>query len=296
MEKYEDIQDSFEEETTNLAKTTQERLAGMRKKADLSDIILEKEHSSHDKKKKILLGAASLVLIFLIVLIISKMINDSSSSDNKENLETNSTLNAEIQKVAEITPADNLSKTTTSNQTSTPQISATKKVDVSNDTDLKFEEMVRKLKEQDAKENGSETPATNVVTSKKITPVAEKIKSKIVIKNVTPKKETPIKITSTHVKKPKTVNIEIPSFKEFSSGKSGYYIQVGATTKPRPSSALVNKIKSNGFSYTTHSIRVKGRNFNKILVGPFSSKTAAHAKIGMVKATINPQAFLYHLR
>ena len=293
MENYEDIQDGIKREAGALSQTTQERLAGMRKKADLSDIILEKEHSSHDKKKKLLLGTASLVLIFLIVLIISKMLTESSNKSVKTDSEKNNTLSSEIQKVAEIPAVTPVSKTSTESTVVTPPIS-TKKAEVLSDTDLKFEEMVRKLKEQDAKESASETPTTNVVIP------TEKIAE---TKNTILKKSSNIKIISTPIakpkvvtKKPKSIDIKIPSFKEFSAGKSGYYIQVGATTKSKPNRTLSNKIKSNGFSYITHSIVVKGRKFTKILVGPFSSKNAANAKMGMVKATINPQAFLYHLR
>lgn len=308
MEKYEDIQENIKDDIHKVGQTTQERLAGMRKKADLSDIILEKEHSSHDKKKKLLLGAASLVLIFLIVLIISKMLNDSSTQTVKSDV--NTTTNSEIQKVAQSTSEiivapvkDSIKATTNGVVTSNKPTATIAKANTQNDTDLKFEEMVRKLKEQDAKENASETPTTDVITPKKTETTVKKVAEKLQPKTTTPKKSSNIKITSTPTTKPKSVtkkptttNVKVPSFKEFSVGKSGYYIQVGATTRPQPSRTLVNKIKSNGFSYITHSIRVKGKKFNKILVGPFSSKNAAHNKMGMVKATINPQAFLYHLR
>jgi len=288
------------------AAPTQDRLHGMRKKTDLSDIILEKENSTAARNKKIILGAASLVLIFLIFLIISKLLN--SSTDMAANDETNK---SEVS--TQVTATSETAKVISEKK----DIVDTKKSD-SNDavseTDIKFEEMVKKLREEDAKD--SDTELVKVVTPTKVeTPKTEKPVKKAEVKKLQeevqsmitptiqkPKKESKPKIIITDAKKeikhktPVTKKIQRPNPNLIFGQNSGYYIQVGATTSPTPNRFLVNKLRANGYSYITHPIIVKGRKFYKVLIGPFPSKDVAKAKLPRVKATINPQAFLYHLR
>jgi DedD protein len=268
------------------------RVEGMRKRTDLSDIILEKENSTAARNKKIVLGAASLVLLFLVFLIISKIINSNTFSEDstykeepkQEKIKIEEKSDKEPIKVAEI---------------------STKKDEKSSeikDTDLKFEEMVKKLREEDAKENGNEvvkvvTPPQakesqkvetpkSVVNNIKIVETKPKTKPKVIITEA--KKDTPAKIVKPKIQRPKRDVIF--------GQNSGYYVQVGATTSPNPNRFLVNKLRQNGYSYIIHPIVIKGRKFYKLLIGPYSSKTEALEKLPRIKATINPKAFLYHLR
>jgi len=261
---------------------TRERVNGMRKKADLTDIILEKEKSSissAQKKKKMLLAIASLVLLFLIFLIISKMINSSpdetiDSESNKNSIKTQQEVSHNV--VNKDENSDNLK----------------------NDTDIKFDELVKKLREQDSKESsGIKTtkndditpkvePKSKVVAKPKVKEPKELEKPKVAIKK--PK----IAITSnppkTHAKKQSKISHR--------SGKNGFYIQVGATTKPVPNHTLVSKIRNSGYSYTVHPVMVKGRRFYKILIGPYSSKAKALSQINIVRVNINPKAYIFYLR
>lgn len=279
---------------------TKDRVDSMKKRADLSDIILEKEKSSisvAQKKKKFLLATASLVLLFLIFLIISKMLNSSSSDTVSEDINNTEKV------VKESIVKDNPEEKEKSNE-----------VSPDSDTDMKFNELVKKLREQDAKENGN-----NIVVEKKksLTPQIEEPKKE---SSTPPKasieeiKKEPIKpkidISSTPISKPavhkvKTKIVSKPIYKPTHkqptcissfSRKSGYYIQVGATTSPIPNRALVNKIKNSGYSYITTPIVVKGRRFYKVLVGPYKSKEEALNNIESVRVTINPKAYIYHLR
>lgn len=275
---------------------TKDRVNGMRKKADLTDIILEKEQSSissAQKKKKLLLAVASLVLLFLIFLIISKMINSDSST--KEKVVKQQPLSEQKIKLSD---NDKKEQPKTNEENS-------KKITPNDETDLKFKELVKKLREQDAKEN------TNVVASNQndsLTPqVTTPSKNVEVKKPAETKKESKITITSSKPevsKKPKIsskpeVHKSTKTTKHpvrTTSSKSAYYIQVGATAKPYINQALRSKIKSGGFSYTTHPVFVKGRKFYKILIGPYNSKAAALQNIGSVKTIVNPGAYIFYLR
>ena len=258
----------------------------MRKKTDLSDIILEKEKTSNSKHKKVLISAASLVLLFLIFLIASKILN--STIDDDKTLNNN--------EEAQIKVTDTTDKEKTKEQE--------KKDESKNDTDSKFEAMVEKLRAEDAKKSADSSEIVQVVKpAKKTSKVTqkkdekktdakkeEKPKSSIVISDAS--KKPAVKPTKT-VHKPVIKRPVIPSF---GSSKSGYYIQVGATTTPAPNKTLVRKIKANGFHYVTHPTVVKGRKFYKILIGPYSTRNGAGAVMDRVKATINPKAFFYHIR
>jgi cell division septation protein DedD len=282
------------------------RVESMRKKTDLSDIILEKENKVQGNKK-LILSAASLVLLFLVFLIISKIIN----STNTPNETQEKTINTKNEKIIP-TEIDNLiNKQTNDKENKNNPISKTD-IENLNDTDLKFEEMVRKLREEDAKESNSEvveviTPKEKILPNKPNKKVINKDENTIVKNNIEiTKKEVKIKeqtkkpkVIITEVKKPKIVKkptIVKPKRGIIFGQNSGYYVQVGATTTPNPNRFLAKKIKQNGYSYITHPVIVKGRKFYKVLIGPFSSKTEALNKLPRIKATINPQAFLYHLR
>ncbi len=268
---------------------TKDRVNTMRKKADLSDIILEKEQSSisgAQKKKKTLLAVASLVLLFLIFLIISKMINSNDTSKSK-------VVQQSSEKKIKLTKNDKKEQSKTNIKTS-------KTITPDDETDLKFKELVKKLREQDAKENGSVVSNTNdsltpqvITPSKKVKP-KKSVESKKVAPKPVIKKEPKISITSSKPKVKKST-VTNPS-RISSSAKSAFYIQVGATAKPYINQTLRSKIKSGGFSYTTHPVYVKGRKFYKILIGPYNSKAEALKNIGSVKAIINPGAYIFYLR
>ena len=285
------------------------RVESMRKKTDLSDIILEKENGVQGRNKKLILSAASLVLLFLIFLIISKIINSTNTPKETQD----KTLDVKNEKII-ATEVDNLiNKQKDDKESENKKNKSITKTDIENlnDTDLKFEEMVRKLREEDAKENNSEvvkvvTPKEKILPNKNQTIINED-KNKIVKNNIEiTKKEVKIKeqtkkpkVIITEVEKPKIVKkpaIVKPKRGIVFGQNSGYYIQVGATTTPNPNRFLAKKIKQNGYSYITHPIIVKGRKFYKVLIGPYASKTEALNKLPKIKATINPQAFLYHLR
>jgi DedD protein len=277
------------------------RIKGMRKKTDLSDIILEKENSTSDRNKKIILSAASLVLLFLIFLIFSKFIN---SDVLTEQIQVVNKKDNKQEKVAIKDKAKAIINTSENIEKDEEKISDKTK-DVK-DTDLKFEEMVKKLREEEAKENNVEMEEIATQSKSEEDSVKPKMIEKPTIKTTNeskPKKEqkvviarvkeeskekAPIKATKTKIDKPKK-NIIF-------SKHSGYYIQVGATTSPNPNRFLVAKIKQNGYPYITHPIVVKGKRFYKVLIGPYDSKIQALNKLSKIKTTINPQAFLYHLR
>jgi DedD protein len=298
----------------------EDKLEKLKKKNDLSDIILEKDGSSGYDIKKILLLAASLVLLFLIVLIGMKMFNNSNVSPS-ENL---ASVGSSIEETG-----DSLVDSTKSTLEETNDALFKKEaiIDENSETDLKFEEMVRKLKQQDALENQnivakdvdgdlseiSDTPKEIVATAKdsvvdkikEITPQPiETIKEpevKEVIRTVAPKVITTPRVIASSKPEPKEIIIsthdqyEAPSSSPISS-ISGYFIQVGATSKSFPDRRFLQKIKNNGYDYIVHKVVIKGRSIKKVLVGPYNTREKARDNLNGVQSAINPSAYIYRIK
>jgi len=309
----------------------EDKLKQMEKSNDLSDIVLEKKGSASsgpEKTKKMLLTAATLVLLFLIGLVVMKLINNPDTVDQGNIAQ----IGEEITQKAD-SSIEGISKKVEETNSLFQQEPI---IDETSQTDLKFEEMVRKLKAQDSAE---ETPAQKVeeVVKKSVESEAKQIrqtkdnfaqkadklaenimKQKEVVKEKTAKAATQTKKEVTKIasktmpteKKPTTVKKAEPVKKEVIlstvvdktpkntklSTLSGYFIQVGATANVFPDRRYLKKIKNAGFDYVVHSMTINGKKIKKILIGPYTSKNEAKIKLPAVKAKINPSAYIYRIK
>jgi len=297
------------------------------KSNDLSDIVLEKEKSNVDKTKKILLFAASLILLFLVALVVMKLFNKSPQSEGDTLAQVGEQMTQPVDE-----SVDQISKKVEDTNSLFQQEPI---ADDGTETDLKFEEMVRRLKAQDSTEEEKPAPAPAVVEKpveksvekaktatkdtkdlfdkkvEEITKSVTKTKEKSTQK-VAKAKEEAAKIIETKIvkpaPKPKKRVVEPPKeiivdtkVSPVSQGAklstlSGYFIQVGATTASFPDRRYLQKIKNAGYDYVVHTTVVNGRKIKKILIGPFSSKNAAKRKLPAVQASINPSAYVYRVK
>ncbi len=315
----------------------EEKLKSMQKKGsnDLSDIILEKSAKKTEKTKKIMLLLASLVLFFLIVLIIVKMLNKDTIPESN------------IAQPTQITPIDSTTQPEVTQESEDALFSATENnnreseqlftqdpiIEQNSDTDLKFEEMVRKLKEQDEQQSNPQVATTQqpvvtvppeeepsvisqpvvtqtttiptpeivqpttktipeqervVVTSKEFTePIEYKEKPK---KEWKPLAKKPISYPQTKTK-PKHQSVS-NSF----NTPSGYFVQVGATSRAFPDQNFLNKVRNSGYDYIVHNVVVKGKTIKKILVGPYKDRSSASNALGDIRTKINPSAYIYRIK
>ena len=73
---------------------------------------------------------------------------------------------------------------------------------------------------------------------------------------------------------------------------SGYYIQIGAFTKS-PTQRLLNSITQKGYKGIVHKMMIKGRLYNKILIGSYKSRTQAKRVLEKVRRDFNnPNAYI----
>ena len=117
----------------------------MKQQNDLSDIVLEKESNSAERTKKLLLYAATLILLFLVALVVMKLLN-TTPEESSANL---AQVGNEVQQSAD----ESVDQISQKLEDTNKLFQQEPIIDESAETDLKFEEMVRKLKAQDASES-----------------------------------------------------------------------------------------------------------------------------------------------
>ncbi len=276
----------------------EDKVRQMRQRSnDLSDIVLEKNSKKTENTKKWLLTAASMILLFLIILVIMKMLNktDMPVSENMANVG---------ESVETLLPSDMEEASDKENQNLFKKEPI---IDETSETDLKFEEMVRKLKEQDAisepivekvSENKKEpVSAIKEVKPREIKPIVEVVEN-VAAPVIEPKPIVKSAVPVTKRVAKRVVKHEI--IRDFPESKiptiSGYFIQVGATAKSFPDKRFLTKIKRAGFDYIVHGVTIKGKHIKKVLVGPYSTRADAKSALGSVKANINPSAYIYRIK
>ncbi len=131
-----------------------------------------------------------------------------------------------------------------------------------------LDKIAQKLKEESQKEET--TPPAIVATAPKVKTVAAK---KEVKKTLAPK----------HVKKLNTHT------KTVTSGR--YYVQVGSFSKYEPNKKFLNSITKLHYNYTYHKVN----KLNKVLIGPFKTRKEAIKAKRVIRAKIEPGAFLIQL-
>ncbi|UFS61407.1 SPOR domain-containing protein [Sulfurimonas sp. HSL-3221] len=74
------------------------------------------------------------------------------------------------------------------------------------------------------------------------------------------------------------------------------YIQVGSFSRYKPNRTFLDNIKRSGFEYTFHRVVINGAAVNKVLVGPFKSRSDAKARLQDVRRKIESGAFIYTIK
>ena len=80
-----------------------------------------------------------------------------------------------------------------------------------------------------------------------------------------------------------------------STSKNYYYIQVGSFSKYAPNKKFLNSISNLGYKYKFHKVTTNGKSLNKVLVGPFKSSLVAKDARRVLRAKVEPGAFLIKL-
>jgi len=123
----------------------------------------------------------------------------------------------------------------------------------------------------------------------------DKIAQKLKQESATEEKVTPVK-SAPVVRKKSVKQVSKPVQKRATTTQTAassvkYYIQVGSFSKYKPNKKFLGSIKNLGFNYKFHKVS----NLNKVLVGPFKTRKEANNAKRVLRAKVEPGAFLVKL-
>ena len=230
---------------------------------ELGNIMLDNPTSNEESnKKKYLILGLILVILFLLTIIVIRLLTDDSKEDsfttNKTNpIETKMTTeDSNIEENFQKIMNERIQKNTVNEKANSEELNSEEKIDAIN--------------EQKEPIQVEETQTSNDILDETIKKIEAEIKpKKQEIKKVAPKQSV------------KDLVNDISS-----SAPKGYFVQIGAFSK-KPSSSYINKIQNANLKYKVHQVEVKGKLYNKVLIGPYSSRASATDNIEDIKKKLN---------
>lgn len=261
---------------------------------ELDNIMLGSTNiNNEDNKKKYLILGIVLVVLFLLTIIIIRLL---TNDPNKEDQFTSNNANSsEIKKLSENSNIEeNFQKIVNervkkdSNEPMIPENSTS--------TDQKLERLQQQISQNNQEEEISQEEAPSNISNETLDETIKKIEEKKGIKkekNTEQTVEKKVPITKQQNEKeivekkaePKKVLKEVEESTSSDMAK-GYFVQIGAFTK-KPSDSYVTTIRNAKFKYKIYQDTIKGVTYNKVLIGPYSSKAAASENIEDIKEKLN---------
>ncbi len=257
---------------------------------DLDDILLANnpEANSANKKKYIVLSIALIILFVLTITIIQLISKDTEENrlfvkPNVEKTKQNTILSDSDSNIKYQQLIDKKTKKTIQKKLDLDSI-AKKEIPLPKEKTTEKEKIItKKIKKTTTDIFGMEQKENVIKKSIQIQvpkPIKKEVLKKKIIKPTTPTK--PIKKET--IKSPKKITKIIP--KTVSKKIIGTFVQVGAFTQ-QPSTTLLNKIKKYGYTYTIVQMTIKGKLYNKVLIGPYSNKQKTVIALKKIKKDLN---------
>lgn len=270
---------------------------------ELDNIMLGSSITNEDNKKKYLILGIVLVVLFLLTIIIIRLLTNEAPKEDQ--FTSNSASSTEMKKLSE---SDNIEQNfqkiinervkKDANEPMVPEVqgntsgTSNGKVEDSGSTKA-FENLQKEAENYNPNTSGISDEAIDQ-TIKKVEKSKSANKEKPVVKQkeeALPKEDTVVKKVETTKRSSIKDLVETPSStrtndSSSSSVSSGYFIQIGALTK-KPTDSYVNSIRSANLKYKIYQDTVNGVSYNKVLIGPYSSKAAASENIEDVKQKLN---------
>jgi len=270
---------------------------------ELGDILLSTDEETTDKKKYIILGLV-LVVLFLITIVVIRLVTNSDETDNdsfvdkKENISQDKVLDDEnieqqYQKIInqKLKKLQDEKKAKLEDEEKKAEESLNiKKVQKEEIKTPKPKDIQKQIKTKEIKKELMTLKEQPKVEVKKITQpqVKKEIKKTVTTETKAPswpvKKQTLREPNLTDFTRAQTAD-KLSTSKSTVVSKSGYFVQVGAFSKA-PSKKYLDNIKSHGYSYKLHKVEVKGKNYTKVLIGPYKGRSLATNNMAKIKAKL----------
>eukprot|EP01156_Anaeramoeba_ignava_P013917 Anaeramoba_ignava/a607776_20.p3 GENE.a607776_20~~a607776_20.p3 ORF type:complete len:336 (+),score=2.25 a607776_20:2657-3664(+) len=265
---------------------------------NLYDIKLDPDSNGKNRKKYIIL-IISLILLFTITIVVIRLISNNQEEDKLSNAG---------QPVQQIAKDNQLDKIKTDEEYQ-------KIINKQNEEDELFKtEAATQKKELILPEPVKEASPVKIESKKveetkkdlfgitKETPEVKAPEVQKTAETTIEKKKEEVKKVFQQIEKPepvKQVTVEAPKVTNFVKKEAaiakGYYIQIASFTK-KPADSFLNGITKKGYSYKLHQMDIKGKTYNKVLIGVYPSYSAAKERLPKIKKDLNaPGAYILKL-
>jgi len=248
---------------------------------EVDDIILDNS-KVNNKKKYIMLGFG-LVLLFIITVLIIRLI---SNNDMESQLKTTPSTQSAISK-------DDILNKIDSNDEYQKVIDRKNKLAATNNNAMNENEKLEDL-EIPQQEKADNVPLVIDTPKSKVEPKRDlfgldKESQKTLVKT----KKAVVEKVVPQVKKERVIApVKETKVRKQAAVSGGYFIQIGAFTK-KPNKNLLKSIETKGYEYKIHPVTIKGKLYNKVLIGPFKNRAEATQKLSQVKLDFkNPNAYI----
>lgn len=260
---------------------------------ELNNIMLgSSSNSNEENKKKYLILGIVLVVLFLLTIIIIRLLsgettkedqftsNNADSSEIKK-LSENSNIEENFQKIIN----ERVKKDSTAPMV--PEIAKTNEDKVEN-----IQQTSENTLEGNETIQQDEAPAT--ITNEALDETIKKIEDKKAVQKEKAVEKTVEKVTKKEPVKKEVAQVKTEEKRSarnvaetLSSDMSkGYFVQIGAFSK-KPSDSYINTIRNEKFKYKIYQTEIKGTLYNKVLIGPYSSRAAASQDIDAIKEKLS---------
>ena len=248
---------------------------------ELDNIMLGSTSVSNDdnKKKYLILGIVLVVLFLLTIIIIRLLTNDpkendqftsNANSSEIKKLSENNNIEANFQKIIN----ERVKKD--SNEPMVPDSAVTA------EQRLKAMQEMNNSQQPEERETIQEEAPANI-SNETVDQTIKKIEEKRSAQKTTEPTEKRETVTKETEKKSTETKKSVKDIVDTQPVVSGsYFVQIGAFTK-KPSDSYVNTIRTQGFKYKVLQVEVKGTMYNKVLIGPYSSRAAALEDVDDIK-------------
>lgn len=247
---------------------------------ELDNIMLNSSvpNTNEDNKKKYLMLGIILVVLFLLTIIIIRLLTDDTTKEDQ--FTSNNANSSEIQKLSENTNIEENFQKIINERVKKDSVTPTV---TESDT---VEQRLESIKQTVQNNESPEEPQASI-TNEALDETIKRIEEKKAIEQEIEEKKEVVKIVEPRVEK----TVEKKSVKDLMENQSndiskGYFVQVGAFTR-KPSDSYINSIRNAKLKYKIYQVEIKGTLYNKVLIGPYSSRAAANEEIEDIKKKLN---------
>ncbi|MGM0518181.1 MAG: SPOR domain-containing protein [Campylobacterota bacterium] len=257
------------EEVTNMTRQRESmHQAQSNDDQELDNIMLQGGGTTNEnnKKKYLALGLV-LVVLFLLTIIIIRLLSDDSKEDpfTQENNTATKQEDKDIEENFQKIMNDRVKKSNTDEQ-------------------MVSEEKINQVKEDVTNPENNQIKSSQLESD--LDKTIERIKEEK-RKEMEAKKELEQRNKATKKEESKPKKSVQDLVKDASGSKpQGYFVQIGAFTKT-PSQGYIQNIRDNNLKYKIYRVDVKGTMYNKVLIGPYSSRASAEGQIPDIKEKLN---------